>query len=114
MAEAAGKYLAHGRRSLVAAAMCGAVSHCTEGGQQCIVPLLSLLREVALECLAQSSCARSHQLDQLLGVAANIFQKVLEVLARKLRKQPDEGLQVSVRGLGGGWSHRIALWSCMP
>ncbi|XP_023694476.1 condensin-2 complex subunit G2 [Paramormyrops kingsleyae] len=66
----------------------------SEGGQQCIVPLLSLLREVALECLTQSSRARSHQLDQLLGVAANIFQKVLEVMARKLRKQPDEGLQL--------------------
>lgn len=30
----------------------------------------------------------------ILGVVANLFQKVIELLARRLRKQPEEGKQV--------------------
>lgn len=30
----------------------------------------------------------------LLAVVANLFQKVIELLARRLRKQPEEGKQV--------------------
>lgn len=30
----------------------------------------------------------------ILGVVANLFQKVIELLARRLRRQPEEGNQV--------------------
>uniref|UniRef100_A0A8C9SMU2 Non-SMC condensin II complex, subunit G2 n=1 Tax=Scleropages formosus TaxID=113540 RepID=A0A8C9SMU2_SCLFO len=71
-------------------------SWCPSGGHQCAPLLLSVLTEVAQECLALSSQSRSHDLDMLLYVVANIFQKVLELMALKLRKEPDDGLQVSV------------------
>uniref|UniRef100_A0A8C9QYR7 Non-SMC condensin II complex, subunit G2 n=1 Tax=Scleropages formosus TaxID=113540 RepID=A0A8C9QYR7_SCLFO len=66
----------------------------SEGGHQCAPLLLSVLTEVAQECLALSSQSRSHDLDMLLYVVANIFQKVLELMALKLRKEPDDGLQL--------------------
>ncbi|KAL4635297.1 condensin-2 complex subunit G2 [Arapaima gigas] len=66
----------------------------SEGGDQCAPLLLSVLREVAQECLALSSQSHCPDLDVLLVVVANIFQKMLELMARKLRKEPDEGLQL--------------------
>lgn len=30
----------------------------------------------------------------IMGVVANLFQKVIELLARRLRRQPEEGKQV--------------------
>ncbi|XP_061095489.1 condensin-2 complex subunit G2 isoform X1 [Conger conger] len=64
----------------------------SEKGYQCMPLLLSVLKEVAEVCLAQFAQAQSDQLTVLLNVVANVFQKVLETVARKLRTQPDEGL----------------------
>ncbi|KAG5850328.1 hypothetical protein ANANG_G00081060 [Anguilla anguilla] len=64
----------------------------SEKGYQCLPQLLSVLKEVAEDCLAQSAQTPSDQLSVLLSVVANVFQKVLETVARTLRKQPEEGL----------------------
>ncbi|KAJ8277591.1 hypothetical protein GJAV_G00077250, partial [Gymnothorax javanicus] len=66
----------------------------SEKGYQCIPLLLSVLKEVAEDCLAQSVHAQSQQLTELLGIVANVFQKVLETMARRLCTQLEEGLQL--------------------
>lgn len=43
--------------------------------------------------------AEENQEDQttvILGVVANLFQKIIELLARHLRQEPEEGKQVFI------------------
>lgn len=69
-----------------------------EAGYLCIPPALQLLKEVVSSYTPEET--NQHQEDQgdppavILGVVANLFQKVVELLARRLRKQPEEGKQV--------------------
>ncbi|XP_066544086.1 condensin-2 complex subunit G2 isoform X2 [Amia ocellicauda] len=72
---------------------CIAVLH-AEKGYMCVPSLLSLLKEVAEDCLAQSARSQSEELSVLLSVVANVFQKILEAAARRLQKQREEGLQL--------------------
>ncbi|MBN3308091.1 CNDG2 protein, partial [Amia calva] len=74
---------------------CIAVLH-AEKGYMCVPSLLSLLKEVAEDCLAQSARSQSEELSVLLSVVANVFQKILEAAARRLQKQREEGLQVRI------------------
>ncbi|KAJ8376789.1 hypothetical protein SKAU_G00073690 [Synaphobranchus kaupii] len=64
----------------------------SEKGYQCVALLLSVLKEVAGDCLAQSAQTQSDQLTVLLNVVVNVFQKVLETVVRRLRAQPEEGV----------------------
>ncbi|KAJ8419130.1 hypothetical protein AAFF_G00006290 [Aldrovandia affinis] len=91
----------------------------SEKGYECMPLLLSVLKEVANDCLAQtaqtqndqpqsdqpqsdqpqsdqpqSDQPQSDQLSVLLSIISNVFQKVLETIARRLRTQPDEGMQL--------------------
>lgn len=69
-----------------------------EAGYRCIPSALQLLKEVLTSCTPEEQ--NQHQESQedpsavILGVVANLFQKVIELLARRLRKQPEEGKQV--------------------
>lgn len=68
-----------------------------EKGYLCVPPMLSVLKEVT-ESYApeegQGQEDREHPTTVILGVVANIFQKIVELLARCLRKEPEEGKQV--------------------
>lgn len=73
----------------------------SEAGYLCIPAVLPVLKEVVDSYVAEggssSTEAQENQEDAaavLLGVVANIFQKIIELLARRLRKDPEEGAQV--------------------
>lgn len=61
----------------------------------CIPTLLLILKEVADSYTSEyNKEAQEGQEDAtvvILGVVANIFQKIIELLARRLRKEPEEG-----------------------
>lgn len=86
-----------------------------EAGYRCIPPALQLLKEVV--CSYTPEEGNQHQENQedptivILGVVANLFQKVIELLARRLRKQPEEGKQVfKVYLLALHWSQTFMMW----
>ncbi|KAG7488436.1 hypothetical protein MATL_G00034550 [Megalops atlanticus] len=66
----------------------------SEKGCLCMVPLLSVLKEVAEDCLARSAQRQSEQLAILLSIVCDVFQKVLETIMCRLRKDPKEGMQL--------------------
>lgn len=70
----------------------------SEAGYLCIPAVLPVLKEVVDTYEAENNTeAQENQEDAttvILGVVANIFQKIIELLARRLRKDPEEGTQV--------------------
>ena len=68
-----------------------------EAGYLCIPTLLLILKEVPESFAPGDDDAKQTQEGQedattvILGVVANIFQKIIELLARRLRKEPEEG-----------------------
>ncbi|KAM6900149.1 condensin-2 complex subunit G2 [Xenentodon cancila] len=64
----------------------------SEAGYLCIPAVLPILKEVANSCTPEeNSQDQEDATSVVLGVVANIFQKIIEVLARRLRKEPEEG-----------------------
>lgn len=67
-----------------------------DAGYLCIPAVLPILKEVADGHIPEDH----HQENQddpvsvVLGVVANIFQKIIELLARRLKREPEEGKQV--------------------
>ena len=76
----------------------------SEKGYRCVPLLVSVLTEVAENYVPQDAPGQEEQevgqhdgqSPVILGVVANVFQKVLEVLARRMRKEPEEGQEVSL------------------
>lgn len=69
----------------------------SEVGYLCIPALLRILKEVTESCPPENNETLDDQENPttvILGVVANIFQKIIELLARHLRKEPEEGRQV--------------------
>lgn len=70
----------------------------SEGGFLCIPAVLPILKEVVESYVSEDNAeAQENQEDPttvILGVVANIFQKIIELLARRLRKEPEEAQQV--------------------
>lgn len=70
----------------------------SEAGYLCIPAVLPILKEVVDTCVPEDNTeTQENQGDAttvILGVVANIFQKIIELLARRLRKEPEEGIQV--------------------
>lgn len=70
----------------------------SEAGYLCIPAVLPVLKEVVDTYVPEDNTeAQDNQEDPatvILGVVANIFQKIIELLARRLRKDPEEGTQV--------------------
>ncbi|TKS87656.1 G2 Chromosome-associated protein [Collichthys lucidus] len=80
----------------------------SEAGYLCIPTVLPILKEVADSYVPgdiKNNEAQENPEDPttvILGVVANIFQKIIELLARRLRKEPEEGkelCQSAVQGL---------------
>ena len=68
-----------------------------EAGYLCIPAVLPILKEVA-DSFAPDQ-AQDNEDDPttvMLGVVANIFHKIIELLVRRLRKEPEEGRQVDI------------------
>uniref|UniRef100_A0A6Q2ZA74 Condensin-2 complex subunit G2 n=1 Tax=Esox lucius TaxID=8010 RepID=A0A6Q2ZA74_ESOLU len=68
----------------------------SEKGYLCVPLLLSMLMEVAGNYVPENRAPNDRQ-SIILGVVTNIFQKILEVMARRLRKAPEEGQEVRWR-----------------
>ncbi|XP_062850580.1 condensin-2 complex subunit G2 [Trichomycterus rosablanca] len=66
----------------------------SEKGYQCVPLLLSVLTEVAQDCFAQSATPEEERLSVTLQIVTNIFQKVLEVVAHRLRRDKEEGQEL--------------------
>ncbi|XP_033849581.3 condensin-2 complex subunit G2-like [Acipenser ruthenus] len=65
-----------------------------ERGYMCLPLLLSVLKEITENCLALTVQNQNEDLLVLLNIAQNVFQKILETAARRLRKQREEALQL--------------------
>ncbi|KAL1006796.1 hypothetical protein UPYG_G00077220 [Umbra pygmaea] len=65
----------------------------SEKGFLCVPALLSVLTEVS-ESQVPEVRAQEDQTPVILSVVTNIFQKILEVMARRLRKEPEEGREL--------------------
>ncbi|XP_038829154.1 condensin-2 complex subunit G2-like isoform X1 [Salvelinus namaycush] len=66
----------------------------SEKGYLCVPLLLSVLTEVAENYVPENQ-AQDNQSSIILTVVTNVFQKILEVMARRLRKDPEEGQEIS-------------------
>ena len=71
-----------------------------EAGYLCIPAILPILKEAVKDYMpeANEQAQENHEdpTTVILGVVANIFQKVIELLARRLKKEPEEGKQVLI------------------
>lgn len=67
----------------------------TEKGYMCIPPVLALLTEVAQGCLSHKpEDDPEDQLSLTIRILTNIFQKVVELIAHRLRKDKEEGQEL--------------------
>ncbi|XP_062377592.1 condensin-2 complex subunit G2 [Sardina pilchardus] len=66
----------------------------SERGYLCIPVILSVLSSLGKDCMSQGAPGQEQQMPVLIGVLTNIFHKILEVIALKLRKDQEEGAQV--------------------
>ncbi|KAM6989164.1 condensin-2 complex subunit G2-like [Tautogolabrus adspersus] len=71
----------------------------SDAGYLCVPAVLHILKEVATDALVplENKQDLENQEDPTslnLGVVAKIFQVIIELLARRLRKEPEEGKQV--------------------
>uniref|UniRef100_A0A672J4U8 Uncharacterized protein n=1 Tax=Salarias fasciatus TaxID=181472 RepID=A0A672J4U8_SALFA len=61
----------------------------------CVPAVLQILKAVANSCVPEeSSQDQEDPAMAILAVVANVFQKIIELLARRLKKEPEEGKQV--------------------
>lgn len=65
-----------------------------EKGYICTPHVLALLTEVALGCLSHKADGQEDQLLLTIRILTNIFQKVVEIIAHRLRKDKEEGQEV--------------------
>ncbi|KAF7669955.1 hypothetical protein LDENG_00105460 [Lucifuga dentata] len=75
----------------------------SEEGYLCIPTMLPVLKEV-VDSFGSEDQVQEGQEDPaevILGVVANIFQKIIELLARHLRKEPEEGKQLCQSAVAG-------------
>ncbi|KAM8823717.1 condensin-2 complex subunit G2 [Spinachia spinachia] len=86
--------------------LCSLALH-SEAGYLCIPAVLQILKDVADSYLNKhnkSAPAQEHVEDATtvaLAVVANIFQKIIELLARRLRKDPEEGKRLCQSAVPG-------------
>ncbi|KAM9712590.1 condensin-2 complex subunit G2 [Menidia menidia] len=76
----------------------------SDAGYLCIPVVLSILKEVASCCVPDEEHRAQENEDTgpvIMGVVANIFQKIIEMLARRLRKEPEEGKQLCQSAVPG-------------
>ncbi|XP_053715886.1 condensin-2 complex subunit G2 [Synchiropus splendidus] len=83
--------------------LCSLILH-SEAGYFCIPGILSVLKEVVDTFEPDKDSPQDDAEDPtivLLGVVANIFQKIIELLARRLKKEPEDGRQLCQSAVPG-------------
>uniref|UniRef100_A0A671NUD7 Condensin-2 complex subunit G2-like n=1 Tax=Sinocyclocheilus anshuiensis TaxID=1608454 RepID=A0A671NUD7_9TELE len=65
-----------------------------EKGYMCTPHVLALLTEVAQGCLSHKAETQEDQSSLTIRILTNIFQKVVEIIAHRLRKDKEEGQEV--------------------
>ncbi|KAK5897746.1 hypothetical protein CgunFtcFv8_015223 [Champsocephalus gunnari] len=74
----------------------------SEAGYLCVPAVLLILKEVADSYSPEDEQEEEEGEEEvILGVVANIFQKIIELLARRLRKEPEEGRQLCQSAIPG-------------
>ncbi|KAK5877749.1 hypothetical protein CesoFtcFv8_025226 [Champsocephalus esox] len=74
----------------------------SEAGYLCVPAVLLILKEVADSYSPEDEPEEEEGEEEvILGVVANIFQKIIELLARRLRKEPEEGRQLCQSAIPG-------------
>lgn len=70
----------------------------SEAGHLCVPVVLSILNEVVSSYVPEENQQDAEETPAAvaLGVVANIFQKVIEIMALRLKKEPEEGQQVRI------------------
>uniref|UniRef100_A0A4W5N9R8 Uncharacterized protein n=1 Tax=Hucho hucho TaxID=62062 RepID=A0A4W5N9R8_9TELE len=84
----------------------------SEKGYLCVPLLLSVLTEVSENYVPENQ-AQDDQSSIILSVVTNVFQKILEVMAQRLRKDPEEGQELwhsAVPALGN-FLQVVEAWS---
>ncbi|XP_053569802.1 condensin-2 complex subunit G2 [Bombina bombina] len=78
----------------------------------CMPLLLSVLKEIAEVCLAHKVNNASVDCDELIDAIQTVFHKILETLARKLRKQHEQAIQLlqSVHVPLGEFVQTVQCW----
>lgn len=65
-----------------------------EKGYICTPHVLALITEVAQGCLSHKAEGEEDQLSLTIRILTNIFQKIVEIIAHRLRKDKEEGQEV--------------------
>lgn len=65
-----------------------------EKGYICTPHVLAMLTEVAQSCLSNNAEGQEDQMSLTIRILTNIFQKVVEIIAHRLRKDKEEGQEV--------------------
>uniref|UniRef100_A0A3P8N6D9 Non-SMC condensin II complex, subunit G2 n=1 Tax=Astatotilapia calliptera TaxID=8154 RepID=A0A3P8N6D9_ASTCA len=92
----------------------------SEAGYLCIPAVLPILKEVANSYAPEDSKEPEENQEDpttvILGVVSNIFQKIIELLARRLRKDPEEGKQLCQSAVPGlsDFLQVAQLWDRAP
>ncbi|XP_029955614.1 condensin-2 complex subunit G2 isoform X2 [Salarias fasciatus] len=74
----------------------------SEAGYLCVPAVLQILKAVANSCVPEeSSQDQEDPAMAILAVVANVFQKIIELLARRLKKEPEEGKQLCLSAVSG-------------
>ncbi|XP_057680509.1 condensin-2 complex subunit G2 isoform X2 [Corythoichthys intestinalis] len=76
----------------------------SESGYLCFPAVLMVLKELTASYSMNGNKPEGDEQDaatQCLAVVANIFQKIMELLARRLKKQPEEAKQMCQSALSG-------------
>ncbi|XP_034717878.1 condensin-2 complex subunit G2 isoform X2 [Etheostoma cragini] len=79
----------------------------SEAGYMCIPAVLPILKEVTDSYGPEDNDNNPAQENEddattvILGVVGNLFQKIIELLARRLRKEPEEGKQLCQSAIPG-------------
>ncbi|XP_053324049.1 condensin-2 complex subunit G2 [Spea bombifrons] len=79
---------------------------------ECMPLLLTILKELTEVCLAHKMSNSSVDTSEVLDAVQKVFHKALETVARRLKKQHDEALQLlqSMQAPLGEFIHTVQCW----
>ncbi|XP_056869184.1 condensin-2 complex subunit G2 isoform X1 [Takifugu flavidus] len=92
----------------------------SDAGYLCVPPTLRILKEVVSSYVPEEENGDPENPEDptavILGVVANLFQKVIELLARRLRRQPEEGKQLCHSAVPGltDFLQAVLIWDRPP
>ncbi|XP_060681593.1 condensin-2 complex subunit G2 isoform X1 [Hemiscyllium ocellatum] len=84
----------------------------SEKGVFCLPLLISILKEITVNCLSQNIYTSSEKANKILDIIQKVFHKILEVLARCSRKSQEETLQIleSIQSVIGEFISAVHTW----